>query len=43
MYIYPHEDGMVDSLTPVPGYSTAFPLYQHIYYTQLGDDNTNIN
>jgi conjugative transfer region lipoprotein (TIGR03751 family) len=29
MYVYPHEAGRDYNLTPVPGYSTVFPLYQH--------------
>lgn len=32
MYVYPHEVGSGDNLTPVPGYSTVFSLYLHVYY-----------
>lgn len=37
MYIYPHQAGTGYNLTPVPGYSTAFPLYQHVYYAMPGE------
>lgn len=37
MYIYPHETGTGYNLSPVPGYSTVFPLYQHVYYAMPGD------
>ena len=36
MYIYPHETGSGYNLSPVPGYSTVFPLYQHVYYVMPG-------
>jgi conjugative transfer region lipoprotein (TIGR03751 family) len=34
MYVYPHlgEDG-----APVPGYATAFPLYEHVEYALPGE------
>jgi conjugative transfer region lipoprotein (TIGR03751 family) len=37
MYVYPHEAGSGYNITPVPGYSTVFPLYQHVYYAMPGD------
>jgi conjugative transfer region lipoprotein (TIGR03751 family) len=37
MYVYPHEAGSGYNITPVPGYSTVFPLYRHVYYTMLGE------
>ncbi len=40
MYVYPHEAGTGYSLTPVPGYSTVFPLYQHVYYAMPGEVDT---
>lgn len=40
MYVYPHEAGMGNNLTPVPGYSTVFPLYQHVYYAMPGEVDT---
>ena len=36
MYVYPHQAGSGFNLTPVPGYSTVFPLYQHVYYAMPG-------
>jgi conjugative transfer region lipoprotein (TIGR03751 family) len=35
MYVYPHQAGSGFNLTPVPGYSTVFPLYQHVHYRSL--------
>lgn len=32
MYIFPHATGEGYNLTPVPGYSTVFPLYTHVMY-----------
>lgn len=40
MYVYPHEAGAGYNLTPVPGYSTVFPLYQHVYYAMPGEVDT---
>lgn len=40
MYVYPHEAGTGDNLTPVPGYSTVFPMYQHVYYAMPGEVDT---
>ena len=40
MYVYPHEAGTGYNLTPVPGYSTVFPLYQHVYYAMPGELDT---
>ena len=40
MYVYPHEAGTGYNLTPVPGYSTVFPLYQHVYYAMPGEVDT---
>jgi conjugative transfer region lipoprotein (TIGR03751 family) len=40
MYVYPHEAGGGVNLTPVPGYSTVFPLYQHVYYAMPGEIDT---
>lgn len=37
MYVYPHQAGSGNNLTPVPGYSTVFPLYQHVQYAMPGD------
>ena len=37
MYIYPHQAGTAYNLTPVPGYSTVFPLYKHVYYAMPGE------
>jgi conjugative transfer region lipoprotein (TIGR03751 family) len=34
MYVFPHLSG---GSTPVPGYSTVFPLFQHIHYAMPGD------
>ena len=36
MYVYPHQAGTGFNLTPVPGYSTIFPLYQHVHYKRSG-------
>jgi len=36
MYVYPHEAGISDNRTPVPGYSTVFPLYTQVYYAMPG-------
>ena len=35
MYVYPHFVG--DEQLPVPGYSTAFPLYDKVYYAMPGE------
>jgi len=35
MYVYPHFAG--DEQLPVPGYSTAFPLYDKVYYAMPGE------
>ena len=40
MYVYPHEAGSGDNLSPVPGYSTVFPLYTHVYYAMPGEVDT---
>lgn len=40
MYIYPHQAGTGYNLTPVPGYSTVFPLYTHVYYALPGEVDT---
>lgn len=40
MYVYPHEAGEDYNLTPVPGYSTVFPLYRHMYYAMPGEVDT---
>lgn len=40
MYIYPHQAGSGYNLTPVPGYSTVFPLYTHVYYALPGEVDT---
>ncbi len=37
MYVYPHEVGSGSNETPVPGYSTLFPLYQHVIYALPGE------
>ncbi len=37
MYVYPHEAGTGDNRVPVPGYSTVFPLYEHVHYAMPGD------
>ena len=37
MYVYPHQAGTGNNLTPVPGYSTIFPLYEHVYYAMPGE------
>lgn len=37
MYVYPHEAGSDDNLTPIPGYSTVFPMYTHVYYAMSGE------
>ncbi len=37
MYVYPHQAGTGYNLTPVPGYSTVFPLYQHVHYAMPGE------
>ena len=37
MYVYPHQAGSGDNRMPVPGYSTVFPLYQHVYYAMPGE------
>jgi conjugative transfer region lipoprotein (TIGR03751 family) len=37
MYIYPHDIGTGYNLSPVPGYSTVFPLYQNVYYAMPGE------
>lgn len=37
MYVYPHEAGQGYNLTPVPGYSTVFPMYTHVYYAMPGE------
>ena len=34
MYVFPHLSG---ELTPVPGYSTMFPLYDHPVYALPGE------
>lgn len=39
MYVYPHTVGNGNDLIPVPGYSTIFPLYDHVYYAMPGDEN----
>lgn len=38
MYVYPHETGSVYNLVPVPGYSTVFPMYTHVYYAMPGEN-----
>lgn len=35
MYVFPHLTGTVP--TPVPGYSTVFPLYQRVHYAMPGE------
>lgn len=37
MYVFPHATGEGDNLTPVPGYSTVFPLYTHVIYIMPDD------
>lgn len=37
MYVYPHQAGSGYNLTPVPGYSTIFPMYSHVYYAMPGE------
>lgn len=37
MYVYPREAGTGYNLTPVPGYSTVFPMYTHVYYAMPGE------
>lgn len=37
MYVYPHLAGQDNNQAPVPGYTTAFPLYQHEYYAMPGE------
>ena len=37
MYIYPHFVGPGNDQIPVPGYSTAFPLYLHTQYAMPDD------
>ena len=37
MYVYPHEAGTDNNVTPVPGYSTVFPLYQQVHYVMPGE------
>lgn len=37
MYIFPHATGQGYGLTPVPGYSTVFPLYTHVMYAMPGE------
>ena len=39
MYVFPHEAGTGDTVTSVPGYSTVFPLYNHMYYAMPGEVN----
>ena len=34
MYVFPHLSG---ELTPIPGYSTMFPLYEHPVYALPGE------
>ncbi|OWB31479.1 TIGR03751 family conjugal transfer lipoprotein [Xanthomonas oryzae] len=35
MYVFPHLSGT--DPVPVPGYSTVFPLYQHVQYAMPGE------
>lgn len=35
MYVFPHLAG--SDPVPVPGYSTVFPLYQHVQYAMPGE------
>lgn len=35
MYVFPHLVGEAD--TPVPGYSTVFPLYERVQYAMPGE------
>ena len=35
MYVFPHLAG--DRPVPVPGYSTVFPLYEHVQYALPGE------
>lgn len=37
LYVYPHLAGVGNDQTPVPGYSTAFPLYQQVNYAMPGE------
>ncbi|MBX9705799.1 MAG: TIGR03751 family conjugal transfer lipoprotein [Gammaproteobacteria bacterium] len=37
MYIFPHQAGQDYSITPIPGYSTVFPLYTQVYYAMPGE------
>ena len=37
MYVYPHQAGEGNNQTPVPGYSTVFPLYDHVVYAMPGE------
>ena len=37
MYVYPHLAGSDPNQVPVPGYSTVFPMYDHVYYAMPGD------
>ena len=38
MYIYPHQAGIENQLTPIPGYATVFPLYTHVHYAMPGEN-----
>ncbi len=42
MYVYPHEAGTRFNKTPIPGYSTVFPMYQHVYYAMPGEVALNV-
>lgn len=37
MYVYPHLAGTDPNQVPVPGYSTVFPMYDHVYYAMPGE------
>ena len=37
MYVYPHQAGTGNTKSPVPGYSTVFPMYQHTHYAMPGE------
>ncbi len=37
MYVYPHLAGIDNSQSPVPGYSTVFPLYTQVNYAMPGE------
>lgn len=37
MYVYPHLAGTGNDQSPVPGYSTAFPLYTQLNYAMPGE------